>query len=278
MAAHRFHRHFATKGIPLYWIIIVYLIAGYFFPVIGLLALICMIAPVAMAVKRGRWWCGNACPRGSLYDRVLSKYSPHRPIPQIVRTKAFRTLMLAVIFTVFGIQMYHAWGDIGEMGRIFWRIILLTTVVGVVLSFIFAPRTWCSFCPMGTLSAWATPKSGSRQKKIEEGRGRQKKIKDISFCPWVFCSKTAVLYLPLSSPISLYLQDKQSLRRKEKMKVVKVGDSCNLKCKICARVCPMQLTPYEGRGNENGYVHPDCIKCGKCAMACPLKTIELSTN
>lgn len=227
MAAHRFHRHFATKGIPLYWIIIVYLIAGYFFPVIGLLALICMIAPVAMAVKRGRWWCGNACPRGSLYDRVLSKYSPHRPIPQIVRTKAFRTLMLAVIFTVFGIQMYHAWGNIGEMGRVFWRIILLTTVAGVVLSFIFAPRTWCSFCPMGTLSAWATPKSGSRM---------------------------------------------------EKMKVVKVGDSCNLKCKMCARVCPMQLTPYEGRGNENGYVHPDCIKCGKCAMACPLKTIELSTN
>lgn len=227
MATHRFHRHFAMKGFPLFWIIIIYLIVGYFFPVIGLLAIICMIAPVAVAVKRGRWWCGNACPRGSLYDRVLSKYSPHQPIPKVVRTKAFRTLMLAVIFTVFGVQMYYAWGDFGEMGRVFWRIILITTIVGVVLAFIFAPRTWCSFCPMGTLSAWATPKAG---------------------------------------------------KRTEKMKVVKVGESCNTKCKMCARVCPMQLTPYESRGDENGFAHPDCIKCGRCVKACPLKTIELSTK
>ena len=46
MAQKRFHRHFETPGLPLYWIIIAYIILGWFFPVIGLLAIICMIGPV----------------------------------------------------------------------------------------------------------------------------------------------------------------------------------------------------------------------------------------
>ena len=121
MARKRFFRHFPRKGYPLYWILIAYLIVGYFYPVVGLLALICMIAPVSFAVKRGRWWCGNACPRGSLYDRVLSKYSPHRPIPEFVRTRGFRIFMVLFIFTMFGLQMYGAWGDWNAAGRVSHR-------------------------------------------------------------------------------------------------------------------------------------------------------------
>lgn len=167
MAKKRFHRHFEVKGYPLYLILIAYLIAGYFFPVIGFLALICMIAPVAFAVRRGRWWCGNACPRGNFYDRLLSRYSPHKPIPAFVRKRGFRIFMVLFIFTMFGIQMYRAWGDWDAMGRVFWTIILVTTVVGVTLSFIFAPRTWCSFCPMGTLSSWVTPREGKLPEKYK---------------------------------------------------------------------------------------------------------------
>lgn len=158
MAQKRFHRYYPTKGFSLYLILLVYLVTGFFFPVIGLLALVCMIAPVAFAVSRGRWWCGNACPRGNMYDRLLAKYSPHRPIPAFVRTFGFRLFMVLFIFTMFGVQMFFAWGDWNAMGRVFWNIIFITTIVGVVLSFIYAPRTWCSFCPMGTLSSWATPR------------------------------------------------------------------------------------------------------------------------
>ena len=160
MAHKQFFRSLPQKGFPLYWILLVYLVVGYFYPVIGFLAVICMIAPVAFAVRKGRWWCGNACPRGNFYDRVLAKYSPHKPIPAFVRTKGFRIFMVMFIFTMFGIQMYRAWSDWNDMGRVFWTIILVTTIVGVTLSFIYAPRTWCSFCPMGTLSAWVSPRSG----------------------------------------------------------------------------------------------------------------------
>ena len=132
-----------------------YLILGWFFPVVGLLAIICMLGPVLTSIWKGRWWCGHACPRGNVYDRLLSKYSPHRPIPRFVRTFGFRLFMVFFIFTMFGIQLSsaHSWGDVG---RVFWTIIVMTTIVGVTLLFIFAPRTWCSFCPMGTISRWVS--------------------------------------------------------------------------------------------------------------------------
>lgn len=224
MAQKRFHRYLPTKGYALYWILLAYLVIGFFYPVIGLLALVCMIAPVAFAVSRGRWWCGNACPRGNMYDRLLARYSPHRPIPAFVRTFGFRLFMVLFIFTMFGVQMYFAWGDWNAMGRVFWNIILMTTVVGVTLSFIYAPRTWCSFCPMGTLSSWVTPRSGN---------------------------------LP------------------EKYKRIFVNERCTTKCKLCSAVCPMQLKPFESRGNTEGFLHDDCIKCGRCTVGCPLKVPEM---
>lgn len=123
--------------------------------------------------------------------------------------------------------MFFAWGDWNAVGRVFWNIIMLTTVVGVILSFIYAPRTWCSFCPMGTLSSWVSPKSDPQ--------------------PEGFIN-------------------------------IHVSHTCQMKCKSCARVCPMQLKPYDSRGQQTGYLHTDCIKCGKCVMACPIKIMELKNK
>ena len=161
---------------------------------------------------------------------MLSRNSPHRPIPRFVRSKGFRIFMVIFIFSMFGLQLSQArwsegglamWGDIG---RVFWTIILVTTVVGVVLNFIYAPRTWCSFCPMGTISSWVAPRRAPLPKRFTS---------------------------------------------------VHVDNACGMKCKMCARVCPMQLTPYDARGNADGYLHPDCLKCGKCVKACPTNVVEL---
>lgn len=222
-----FYRHFEKKGFPLYWIFFIYLILGWIFPVVGWAALICMLGPVLTSIWKGRFWCGNVCPRGSVYDRLLSKYSPHRPIPKFVRTSGFRLFMVCFIFAMFGVQMYFAWGDWSAMGFVFWKIIVATTIVGVVLAFIYAPRTWCSFCPMGTMSKWVAPKK---------------------------------------SPFSAAF------------KHIHVSERCTQKCKMCARVCPMQLEPYSSRGEADGYLNPDCIKCGNCVEACPLKCIILNNH
>ena len=110
------------------------------------------------------------------------------------------------------------------IGKVFWTIIVMTTIVGVTLSFIYAPRTWCSFCPMGTISNWVAPKKAPLPKSFTN---------------------------------------------------IHVSSACQMKCKQCARVCPMQLTPYDSRGEAVGYLHPDCLKCGKCTLACPTKIMTL---
>lgn len=228
-----FHRHFKTPGLNLYWIIIAYIILGWFFPFVGLIAIICMLGPVITAIWRGRYWCGHVCPRGNMYDRLLSKYSPHKPIPMFVRTFGFRLFMVLFIFTMFGIQLSQArWSEGGwalwnDIGRVFWIIVSITTLVGVVLSFVYAPRTWCSFCPMGSLSAWVAPQKQPLPKSFTS---------------------------------------------------IHVDSSCQMKCKSCARVCPMQIKPYDSRGQESGYLHPDCLKCGKCTLACPTKIMSLKKS
>lgn len=138
-------------------ILILYLIMGFFvWPALGVVALICMLAPVVVALYKGRKWCGSYCPRGSLWDNVFTKINPRKNIPRWAKSTWFRIFMLLVIFTVFGGQMYYAWPNFDAIGLVFLRIILITTLFGAVLALLYNPRTWCNFCPMGTLASWVS--------------------------------------------------------------------------------------------------------------------------
>ena len=142
----------------MYWILLIFLTIGLFYPIIGFIAIICMAGPVVLAFFKGRYWCGHICPRGSFYDKLLFHLSPHKPAPAFLRSKGFRIFMLGLILTVFSTQMYFAWGDLAAMGAVFINLILITTAVGIVLGIVYHQRTWCTFCPMGTLACWAAPK------------------------------------------------------------------------------------------------------------------------
>lgn len=131
-----------------------YLLVGFFFfPALGLLALVCMLAPVLLAPFKGRYWCGNYCPRGSLWDEVFSKINPSRKIPAWARKPSFRYGVLALIMVLFTWQMINAWPDLNAIGMVFLRVIFITTLIGVFLAIRYSPRTWCSFCPMGTMAS-----------------------------------------------------------------------------------------------------------------------------
>lgn len=206
----------------MYWILLIFLMIGFVYPAVGFIAIICMIGPVVLAISRGRYWCGNVCPRGNFYDRIMKNFSPRRPIPRFFRRRRFRYFMIGFIFVVFGVQMSRSWGDIAAMGDVFVQIILLTTLVGIVLGRIYHERTWCTFCPMGTLSALVTP-------KVKKSSAHQ-------------------------------------------FKVIKVSAAC-VNCKHCGKACPMQLTPYAAK-EAAGFLHEDCLKCGKCIECCPKKALR----
>ena len=116
-------------------------------------AAICMIAPVIVAIFKGRFWCGNLCPRGNFYDRVVSKFSNKRKPPKFLKSYYFRAIILTIMMTVFISGVYKNWGDLYGIGMVFYRLIVVTTIVGILLSLVYNHRTWCNFCPMGTLAS-----------------------------------------------------------------------------------------------------------------------------
>lgn len=116
-------------------------------------AVICMIAPILVSIFKGRYWCGNLCPRGSFYDSIVVKFSNKRKVPQLLKSKPFRALMIFFILTMFTIGIINNWGNLYGIGMVFYRIIVITTIIGIILSLFYNHRTWCHFCPMGTMAA-----------------------------------------------------------------------------------------------------------------------------
>ena len=156
------------KTISLLWkkysflLLIMFVIFGLFDLRFAVVAVICMAAPVAVSFFRGRYWCGNLCPRGSFYDNVMIKFTPNKPVPKFLKSTGFRAFMVVFMLSMFGFGIKQNWGNLYGIGMVFYRLIVVTTVVGIILSLFYNQRTWCSFCPMGTLSSWV---SRSRKSK-----------------------------------------------------------------------------------------------------------------
>lgn len=140
------------------WIVIAaFLGLGWKYPIIGSIALVCMLAPAVTAIwKGGRIWCGSVCPRGSLNDNLLSKISRRAKIPKFVRTVWFRIGFALFLVYNFVAGIINAQGDLVKIGFVFYKIILITSIITVLLGIMYHERTWCSFCPMGSLSALIT--------------------------------------------------------------------------------------------------------------------------
>lgn len=116
-------------------------------------AAICMIAPIIVSIYKGRFWCGNLCPRGNFYDNIVSKFSNKRKPPKIFKSYYFRALILTIMMVVFISGVVENWGNLYGIGMVFYRLIVVTTIIGLILSLVYNHRTWCSFCPMGTLAS-----------------------------------------------------------------------------------------------------------------------------
>jgi polyferredoxin len=54
-----------------------------------------------------------------------------------------------------------------------------------------------------------------------------------------------------------------------------VSASCK-DCKLCEKVCPMQLKPYEKKSGAMG--HGDCLKCSTCVAACPINALKFDAE
>lgn len=137
----------------------VFLVAlgGLWYPKLGLLMIPVMITLAIMGYKKGKYWCGNICPHGSLFDYIYLPLSRNARIPDWMKTRTAALIAFAYFMYMLGgriIKTAAFWGQVSfwdKLGYAFVFNYFIVTVVGTALAVIFTPRAWCTFCPMGTM-------------------------------------------------------------------------------------------------------------------------------
>lgn len=54
------------------------------------------------------------------------------------------------------VSLIGAGGNTNEIGFVFFRFVMVTTIVGIIMGIFFMPRSWCQVCPMGHVSGVIT--------------------------------------------------------------------------------------------------------------------------
>jgi hypothetical protein len=136
------------------WIItITWMIIANFWHPFGLYGLVCMFTPVIIALAGyGKMSCARICPRGSflgLAARPFAFFSLKRPA--FTNTKEFKFFLWALMMgSFFGLMIWAIpKRDIDLLGFTILVFMETATAIGLIFGILFAPRTWCSFCPMG---------------------------------------------------------------------------------------------------------------------------------
>lgn len=158
------------KSILLFWkkysylLLLAFVIGGFFDLRIGIIAITCMVSPLITSLFKGRFWCGNVCPRGNFYDNIASKFSRKKKTPAFLKSAYFRTALTILLLVLFTTNIIRAWGNLHDMGMVVYRLIIVTTIIGIGLTFIFNHRTWCNICPMGSISAFISTMRNPKNK------------------------------------------------------------------------------------------------------------------
>lgn len=164
----------------------VYLALGFFNILFAWLGLICFATPLLISVIKGsKGYCNTFCGRGQLFELLGGKLGMSRKSapPRFLRTKWFRYGFLAFFMTMFGLMLYNTamvfsgatlqesvtllwtfrlpwqWTDtsfvppaVAQFAFGFYGVMLTSTVLGLITMLLFKPRSWCVYCPMGTMT------------------------------------------------------------------------------------------------------------------------------
>lgn len=172
-----------------FWIwSIIYFSLGFFNILFAWLGMIDFLLPLVFAVFGGnKYFCNYLCGRGQLFRKLGSgaKCSRNRPAPKWMSSRRFRYGFLVFFLMMFGSMVLKTYlvaagaADLKEAIKLFWMIrvpwdwtytagttadwiaqfgfgfyslMLTSTIIGLIVMVLYKPRTWCSFCPMGTMT------------------------------------------------------------------------------------------------------------------------------
>lgn len=165
-----------------------YLVMGFLNILFAWVGLLCFFIPIVIAISGGgKSYCNKYCGRGQLFQLLGNRFglSRHQNIPSWIRSKWFRYGFLIFFFAMFInmlIGTYMVFSGVGSLKQLvtllwtfklpwnwayhgtdvapwvvqfafgFYSVMLTSTVLGVITMILFKPRSWCVYCPMGTMT------------------------------------------------------------------------------------------------------------------------------
>lgn len=202
-----------SKKINYKWILglvmVTVLSLGWKYPLVGFVVPAAMATGIAGGFYRGRWVCGNVCPRGSFLDTWFNLISAKKEMPALLKKSGFRWVMLTILMGFMFFRLAQNPEDFNHWGSVFWQMCLVTTVAAVGLGLRYSARSWCSFCPVGTLASSVG--------------GEKYQLQVSSSCKACgICEKSCPMQLDIAKHRNVgYLQEKDCL-----------------KCSACTQACP----------------------------------------
>jgi hypothetical protein len=177
------------KWVDYLWIVsALYLILGFFNILFAWLGLICFMVPLGISVFKGnKSYCNKYCGRGQLFDLLGNKLklSRKKDIPSFIKSNWFRYGFLTFFMVMFGNMIFATYlvlaGNRGlkQVVTLLWTfklpwefayqamnfspwvpqfafglysIMLTSTLLGILTMILYKPRSWCVYCPMGTMT------------------------------------------------------------------------------------------------------------------------------
>ena len=146
------------------------------------------LVPLGIAIFGGnKFFCNHLCGRGQLFSKLGGdlKCSRTKPTPRWMSSKWFRYGFLIFFLTMFGNMVFQTYlvgagaSSLREAIKLFWTfrvpwgwaytagtvadwvaqfsfgfysLMLTSLLLGLIVMVLYKPRTWCTFCPMGTMT------------------------------------------------------------------------------------------------------------------------------
>ena len=167
---------------------ILYFTLGFFNILFAWLGMIDFMLPLLLASFYGnKNFCNKYCGRGQLLRKIGKdwKVSRYAPTPRFLCGKGFRFAFLIFFMSMLCTMLYNTylvaagvktlkaavtllwtinipWNWAFASGLVepwvasfsfgLYSVMLTSTIIGIIVMYLYMPRSWCSFCPMGTMT------------------------------------------------------------------------------------------------------------------------------
>lgn len=177
----------------LFFVTIIFFAIGFIHISFAIIGLICFITPfILFAVYKDKIWCKFLCPRAGFFNKTLGKISLKKKLPKWLTGKRIKTIVLWYFgMNLFFITMSTIAVTLGRiepieqirfmilfplplkmpqllnlnvtaplvhLGYRVYSVMFSSTITGLILGFMYAPRAWCIICPIQTLTTVKTKK------------------------------------------------------------------------------------------------------------------------